>query len=56
MSCINSTYPKKQVTIVNDGSTDKTGEILKELAYKNPSLKVIHLSKSVGKNRLSKKA
>jgi cellulose synthase/poly-beta-1,6-N-acetylglucosamine synthase-like glycosyltransferase len=46
--CLNSTYPKK-VIIVNDGSTYKTGDTLMQLAYKNLSLKVIHLQKSVGK-------
>jgi cellulose synthase/poly-beta-1,6-N-acetylglucosamine synthase-like glycosyltransferase len=55
-SCLNSTYPKKEVVVVNDGNTDNTGKILKELAYKNPSLKVIHLQKSAGKKQAIEKA
>ena len=50
-SCINSTYSNKEIIVVNDGSTDKTPEILDEMRKEEPSLHIIHLSKSVGKKQ-----
>ena len=50
-SCINSTYSKKEIIIINDGSTDKTSEILDEMRREEPNIKIIHLSKSIGKKQ-----
>ena len=54
-SCVQSTYSNKEVIIVNDASTDKTGEILEELK-KRYAFKVIHLSKNLGKKKAVEKA
>jgi len=52
-SCINQTYKKKEVIVIDDGSTDKTGEILDEIKNENPStnLRIVHLKESVGKKK-----
>ena len=61
-SCINSTYQKKEVIVIDDGSTDNTPQILDEIqkAYllnndtnrkDCPNLHVIHLSVNVGKKK-----
>lgn len=44
---------KKEVIIVNDGSTDRTGEILDEMRKENrtETFHILHLSKSVGKKK-----
>lgn len=50
-SCINSTYSKKEIIVVDDASTDKTAEVLDDMRKQEPSLKIIHLSKNVGKKQ-----
>jgi hyaluronan synthase len=50
-SCINSTYSNKEIIIVNDGSNDSTPQILDEMKKEEPLLRIIHLSKSVGKKQ-----
>ena len=42
-------YPNYEVIAVNDGSTDKTGSILEELAGLYPRLRVIHQATNQGK-------
>src|SRR5665647_18549 len=37
-----STYLNLEVVAINDGSKDRTGEVLDALAVKNPKLRVIH--------------
>jgi len=54
-SCVQSTYANKEIIIVNDASTDKTGQILEELK-KRFNFKVIHLSKNLGKKKAVEKA
>jgi hyaluronan synthase len=52
-SCLNQTYDKKEIIIVNDGSNDKTGEILDQMhrEHNSKNFHILHLSKSVGKKQ-----
>ena len=42
-------YSKFEVIAVNDGSSDRTAEILDELAQQYPMLRVVHLAENQGK-------
>lgn len=46
----NMNYPDYEIIAVNDGSIDKTGSILDELANTNEKLRVIHNTKNQGKS------
>ena len=48
-SIANQNYPNFEIVAVNDGSSDRTGEILDELAGIYPQLRVVHLEHNQGK-------
>ena len=58
LSCLNQSYEKKEIIVINDGSTDGTGKILNELKseYPNTNFNIIHLENSVGKKRAVEEA
>ena len=43
-------YPNTEVIAINDGSTDKTGEILDRMAREYPRLRVLHNASNQGKS------
>jgi glycosyltransferase involved in cell wall biosynthesis len=47
-SVLNQTIPPQEVITVNDGSTDKSPEILADYASRYPQIKVIHHEKNAG--------
>ena len=49
-ACLASSYSNIEIILVNDGSSDKTGDVMDLLHKENPGqVKVIHLSKNMGK-------
>ena len=42
-------YPKKEIILINDGSIDKTGEIIKRLSEQHDSVRSIQLHENRGK-------
>jgi len=56
-SVLNSSYTNKEIIVVNDGSNDKTPNILDKLKERYPNLlRVIHLPKNLGKKHAIEKA
>lgn len=47
-SILSQTYPKLELIVVNDGSSDKTGYILKNIARKDKRIKLISYAKNRG--------
>jgi cellulose synthase/poly-beta-1,6-N-acetylglucosamine synthase-like glycosyltransferase len=50
-SMLDQTYRNIEVIVVNDGSTDRTGQILDEISKREKELKVFHMNQNMGKKK-----
>ncbi|SNS88891.1 poly-beta-1,6-N-acetyl-D-glucosamine synthase [Pseudomonas segetis] len=48
-AALSQRYPNIEVIAVNDGSKDNTGEVLDQIAAREPRLRVLHLAQNQGK-------
>ncbi|MCH4225980.1 MAG: glycosyltransferase, partial [Alcaligenes faecalis] len=49
LSALNQVYPNIEVIAINDGSSDRTAQVLNELSEEHDKLRVIHLAQNQGK-------
>lgn len=49
LSALNQVYPNIEVIAINDGSSDRTAQVLNKLSEEHDKLRVIHLAQNQGK-------